>query len=189
MCLLPASETSVPAVEALFERLELQARERLAGDGVTESDMQISRAIDMRYAGQWRQLTVTMEKGETMAAALKAFHSEHERAFAFRDEDRVVEVYAARVVAIGQVPKPPSSSAVAGTGELPAAIGRRQVFFSEVDGYVDTPVYRREDLMVGNMLTGPAIVEQLDSTVVLSPGTTSTVTADRHIVTRFTGGA
>ena len=189
MCLLPADETSVPAVEALFERLEAQARERLAGDGVAETDMQISRAVDMRYAGQWRQLTVTREKGETMTAALKAFHAEHERAFAFRDEDRAVEVYAARVVAIGQVPKPPSATAVTGTGELPATTGRRQVFFNEKDGYVDTPVYRREELPVGSTLTGPAIVEQLDSTVVLSPGTTSTVTADRHIVTRFTGGA
>ena len=191
MCLLPADETSVPAVQALFDRLEVQARERLAGDGVAERDMQISRAVDMRYVGQWRQLTVTVEKGDTMAAALTAFHAAPERAFAFRDEDRVVEVYAARVVAIGHVPKPPSASAsaAAGTGELPAATGRRQVFFGEADGYVDTPVYRREDLMTGNTLKGPAIVEQLDSTVVLSPGTTSTVTADRHIVIRFTGGA
>jgi N-methylhydantoinase A len=179
----------VPAVEALFGRLEAQARERLAGDGVAESDMQISRAIDMRYAGQWRQLTVTMDKSETMATALKNFHAEHERAFAFRDEERVVEVYAARVVAIGQVPKPPSAAETAETSELPPITARRQVFFSETDGYVDTPVYRREELKVGSTIKGPAIVEQLDSTVVLSPGTTSTVTADRHIVTRFTGGA
>jgi N-methylhydantoinase A len=188
MCLLPAIETSVPAVEALFNRLETQARERLAGDGVAEKDMVISRAVDMRYAGQWRQLTVTMEKGDTMATALENFHTEHERAFAFRDESRTVEVYAARVVAIGHVPKPPSSSAQSGHGALPAAVSRRQVYFSEAGDYVDTPVYRRDALPIGATLHGPAIVEQLDSTVVLSPSTTSTITADRHIVTRFAGG-
>ena len=189
MCLLPADESSVPAVEALFARLEQQARERLVGDGVAEKDMQISRAIDMRYAGQWRQLTVTMEKGETMAAALANFHNEHERAFAFRDESRVVEVYAVRVVAIGHVPKPPSASATASPGALPSPTGHRPVFFSEANDYVDTPVYRRDALPSGVTLKGPAVVEQLDSTVVLSPGTISTVTADRHIVTRFEGAA
>ena len=72
-----------------------------------------------------------------------------------------------------QVPKPPSASAVWGHGALPAATRRRQVFFSETDEYVDTPVYRREELPVGSTLKGPAIIEQLDSTVVLSPGTTA----------------
>src|SRR5262249_29141769 len=58
MCLVPATEASVLSVEALFERLEAQAHQRLAGDGVEKADMSISRSIDMRYAGQWRQLTV-----------------------------------------------------------------------------------------------------------------------------------
>ena len=124
-----------------------------------------------------------------MATALENFHAEHERAFAFRDESRTVEVYAIRVVAIGYVPKPPSASATVAHGALPAPASHRPVFFSEANDYVDTPVYRRDALPAGATLNGPAVVEQLDSTVVLSPGTISTVTADRHIVTRFVGAA
>ncbi len=187
MCMLPATEASVDAVQALFARLETDAQNRLVADGVADADMQISRAIDMRYAGQWRQLTVDLAPSESMAVALQRFHAEHERAFAFRDESRPVEVYAARVVAIGKVPKPGSAVEMSGAAVLGAPIGNRPVFFSETGNYVDTPVYRRDALPVGATLIGPVILEQLDSTVVLSPGTISTVTPDRHIVTRFAG--
>jgi N-methylhydantoinase A len=185
MCMLPATEDSVEAVLTLFARLETDAKNRLAGDGVGEADMQITRAVDMRYAGQWRQLTVDVAPGESMAVALQRFHAEHERAFAFRDENRPVEVYAARVVAIGKVPKPGAEAGMSGAAVLGAQLGNRPVFFSETGNFVDTPVYRRDALPVGVTLIGPIILEQLDSTVVLSPGTISTVTPDRHIVTRF----
>jgi N-methylhydantoinase A len=52
---------------------------------------------------------------------------------------------------------------------------------------VETPVYKRDKLVAGARIVGPAVVEQLDSTVVLSPATTSFVTPDLHIVTRFEG--
>jgi N-methylhydantoinase A len=117
------------------------------------------------------------------------FHAEHERAFAFRDEARPVEVYAARVVAEGIVPKPQSTGTkvLGDAAELPKAIVHRSVFFSERSAYVETPVYKRDTLVAGARIAGPAVVEQLDSTVVLSPGTVSSVTPDFHIVTRFEG--
>jgi N-methylhydantoinase A len=74
---------------------------------------------------------------------------------------------------------------MSGAAVLGAQLGNRPVFFSETGNFVDTPVYRRDALPVGVTLIGPIILEQLDSTVVLSPGTISTVTPDRHIVTRF----
>ena len=189
MCLLPAAPSSVAAIETLFTQLEAQARARLADDKVDEREISINRSIDMRYAGQWRQLTVRFEKGDSMSVALERFHAEHERAFAFRDEDRAVEVYAARVVAVGNVPKPTSAAANATKGALPAPTGSRPVYFAEALDYVDTAIFRRESLPVGAVLKGPAIVEQLDSTVVLAPRTISQVTADFHIVTRFEGAA
>ena len=189
MCLLPATEASIDAVQALFARLETDAHERLVGDGVAEADMQITRAVNMRYAGQWRQLTVEMAVGDSMEVALNRFHAEHQRAFSFRDESRPVEVYAARVVAIGKVPKPGSSEDASSAAALGAPIGHRPVYFAETGDYVQTPVYRRDTLKAGTTLTGPAILEQLDSTVVLSPGTVSTVSPDLHIVTRFAGAA
>jgi N-methylhydantoinase A len=189
MCLFPAEPTSTPRIEALFAELEEEARKRLADDGVAAEAMRLRRTVDMRYAGQWRQLSIEMPPGQGVETALSHFHTEHERAFAFRDEARPVEIYAARVVAEGVVPKPQSAAATArhDAVKLPKPAARRPVYFSERSAYVDTPVYKRETIVAGAQLTGPAVVEQLDSTVVLPPGTLSSVTPDLHIITRLEG--
>ena len=151
-------------------------------------EMLLSRSVDMRYAGQWRQLTINIAPGDRMAGVLSRFHNEHQRAFAFRDQTRPVEVYAVRLVAKGTLPKPPSVPTVKSASK-PAPFGTRPVFFSGIRGHIDTPLYRRDVLTSGARVEGPAIIEQLDSTVVLPPGTNSVVTADMHVVTRFTGAA
>jgi N-methylhydantoinase A len=189
MCLMPAEDATLARMATLFERLEIEARGRLTADGVANCDVVLSRGVDMRYAGQWRQLTIGVAVDDQMADVLARFHTEHERAFAFRDETRPVEIYAVRLVAKGTLPKPPSVPTAKPVAEEPAPFGSRSVFFSEIQQYVDTPLYRREALTPGARLEGPAIIEQLDSTVVLSPGTNSVVTKDMHIVTRFTGAA
>jgi N-methylhydantoinase A len=190
MCLFPAEDATLARIFTLFERLEVEARGRLTAEGVANCDMVLSRGADMRYAGQWRQLTIGIAPGDQMADVLARFHTEHERTFAFRDQTRPVEVYAARLVAKGTVPKPPSAAAAPPPATEPAVpFGTRAVFFPEMQRYVDTPLYRREVLTPGARVEGPAIIEQLDSTVMLSPGTNSVVTADLHIVTRFTEAA
>jgi N-methylhydantoinase A len=130
-----------------------------------------------------------MPPGQGVETALSNFHAEHERAFAFRDEARPVEIYAARVVAEGVVPKPQSAATAPAHDaiKLPAPAARRPVYFAERSTYVETPVYKRETLVAGAQISGPAVVEQLDSTVVLPPGTLSSVTPDLHIITRFAG--
>jgi len=190
MCLLPAEDATLGRVANLFVRLESEARNRLAAEGVDETDMVLSRGMDMRYVGQWRQLTIDITSEERMPRVLARFHDEHQRAFAFKDETRAVEVYAARVIAKGTVPKPkPSSSHNAKGGVEPHPFGYRKVFYEETHGYADTPLYRRESLPPGARILGPAIVEQLDSTVLVSPATESVITNDLHIVTRFKGAA
>ena len=188
MCLLPAVEESLARIEEMFAELEAEARARLAGDGVAEAEMQLTRIVDMRYAGQWRQLAVDFLAGDGMATALARFHAEHHRAFAFRDEDRPVEVYAARVVAVGVVPKPSTASPDASdTTAEPTPVGQRDVFFPQAGGFVATPIYRRESMTSGMRLHGPAVIEQLDSTVILRPGVSARVMPDLHIVARLDG--
>ena len=53
--------------------------------------------------------------------------------------------------------------------------GTRRAYFPEARGYTDTPVYDRYELAAGTSLTGPAIVEERESTTVLPPGVTATV--------------
>jgi N-methylhydantoinase A len=89
-------------------------------------------------------------------------------------------------VASGVVPKPQPATATASAAPLPAPASHRRVHFGHGHGFLETPVLRRDTLEPGMVIEGPMVIEQLDSTVVLPPGTRSEVTPDRHIVMRFT---
>ncbi|MNL32457.1 Acetophenone carboxylase gamma subunit [compost metagenome] len=74
------------------------------------------------------------------------------------------------------------------TGLIPTPKTRRSVWFA-ADAALDTPVYDRETLPAGFVFKGPAIVEQLDSTVVVPPGTTAEVDTYLNIIIRIEGEA
>jgi N-methylhydantoinase A len=156
------------AIEKEFEELEAEAKMLLDKEGMTGENASFARFMDLRYVGQWRHLTVEVPKPiETLSHALDIFHAEHEREFSWSNIDQVVEIYGLRVAAIGKVPKPVfgrNGSDPAGD-EKPYAT--RRVFFERAGGFVDTPIYRRKDLPAGSTLTGPAIIEQLDTTTVI----------------------
>ena len=72
------------------------------------------------------------------------------------------------IKAIGRTPKPAFSTIEKGSGAA-AAKGTRPVYFGEFRKYVETPVYDRNDLLASQVITGPAIIEQMDSVSVVLP--------------------
>jgi N-methylhydantoinase A len=68
-----------------------------------------------------------------------------------------------------------------------AVKGSRPAFFAEAGGFVETPLYDRSRLAPGSVFAGPAIVEEVDSTAVIGPGTTVTVDAYANLVVTFDG--
>jgi N-methylhydantoinase A len=149
--------------------------------------MSFQRTIAMRYLGQWRSLSVEIPEGPVdMTALVARFHEEHEREFAYKREDgAAVEIYQLALRAVGITPKPeltrhePEPDAA-----LPDPVTRRPVHFDEEDDAVDTPVFDRDTLKAGTKLDGPAIVQQLDSTIVVPPGVTAEV--DPQLIIRMT---
>ena len=179
-------EDAVPAeVEAEFATLEAEGRERLAAEGVEPGRMSLRRTIAMRYLGQWRSLAVAVEPGlESLDEVVARFHDEHEREFAYRREGAPVEIYQLALQAVGVKPKPElARQVVDGGAALPDAAATRAVHFDEHEGPVDTPIYDRARLPAGVRVEGPAIIEQLDSTVVVPPGVIAEV--DEHLIIRM----
>jgi N-methylhydantoinase A len=170
-----ASETDPDDLEAEFRALETEATARLRHEGVSDEDSLLQRVISMRYQGQWRSLAVSMGAGQgALDEAIQTFHQEHEREFAFRQDDQPVEIYQLQLAAIGKTPKPsfaPAKELVADPGE-PQSV--RPVYFG-ADGWVQTPVYDRSTLPAGATFVGPAIIDQLDSTTVVPPRTTAQI--------------
>jgi N-methylhydantoinase A len=180
-----ADEADPAAIEAEFGKLEAVALERLAHEGVASADIVLQRSIDMMYQGQWRSLAVPAPRPiGAMRDLTEAFHRSHEREYNFRRDDAPVGLFRLNLKAIGIVPKA-ELAAHAPTGATPKATSRRSVWF-DAAAAVDTPVYERDDLPAGFSLKGPAVVEQVDSTVVIPPGTTASVDKYLNIIIRVT---
>ncbi len=169
-----ASTADSDDLEQQFAELESTAAERLRHEGVAEADTELKRGISMRYQGQWRSLQVPMGTGpDALAEAVRTFHEEHERQFAFRQDDNPVEIYQLHLKALGKTPKPAFTPAEADGSALPEPVERREVYF---DGqWHDTLVYDRDALRPEMELSGPAIINQLDSTTVVPPNTTAVI--------------
>lgn len=171
-----ASTMDAADLESKYAELETEATDRLRHEGVAPEDTVLQRLISMRYHGQWRSLQVNMGTGpDALEAAIRTFHEQHEREYAFRQDDAPVEIYQIHLKAIGKTPKPtfkPEPPVDQDPGE---PIERRPVYFGKTYGWMDTPVYDRDELAAGTRMQGPAIINQLDSTILVPPATRASV--------------
>lgn len=170
-----AADADTDVLEGMYTSLESEAMARLRQEHVADENALLQRQISMRYLGQWRSLSVGIGSGpDALAEAVETFHEQHEREFAFSQKDQPVEVYQLHLTAIGKTPKPSFKPAV----ELNADPGTprevRSVYFGE-RGWVDTPVFERDDMPAGAMFSGPAVIDQFDSTTVIPPNTTAVI--------------
>lgn len=167
-------------VAAAFEELTARADAWFEAEGIAAADRQITRTVDMRYAGQNYELPVALPTGPVAPATLDAlaegFAVAHQRAYGFVAEEDPVQLITFRVEALGLVHKARfCPEPEAGADAASAAIGERQVWLPEAGGLLRCLVYKREALRAGNRIAGPAIVEQMDATTLVLPGMTGRV--------------
>jgi len=180
-----AAKTKPEEMETAFQKIEAEAVARLRHEGVAAEDTVLQRTVEMMYQGQWRSLAVSAPAKVTSTSDLiQGFHNEHEREFNFRREDAPVSIFRVGVKATGVVPKAalPSNEV---TKNTPEPIGQRDVWFNAKR--CPTDVYQRESFTAGAEFDGPAIVEQVDSTVVVPPNTTATVDQYMNILINVEG--
>jgi N-methylhydantoinase A len=148
----------------------------LAAQGHT--DIVIARSVEMRYLGQNHELEIPTNveafTEDEVKRLLDAFHELHEARFGFRlaDHIEIVNFLVTGIAKTGQLGFPE----IAGAKAAAKPVTHRPVWFDE--GWIDTPVYARADLLNGHSVSGPALIEESASVTVLDPGKTMTV--DRH---------
>lgn len=168
-----------------FAALSEQAERELREEGFRADQITIEHAVDMRYAGQGYELTIPVPGGSVDRAALDgvraSFDETHKRLFGHHAPDELVEVVTYRVTGIGRVPEVqmPRFKSHGGTAKDAYRETRPAHFSGET---VQTPVYQRERLDVGVAITGPALIEQLDSTLVVPPGQIAKVDEFKNII-------
>lgn len=164
----------------IFAGLQAQAEHWFVEEKVAPAERKLRRTADLRYHGQNYELAIDVPEGaittETIAALAQGFAEAHKRLYGFIAEGEAVQLVTYRVEAIGFVPKAEfRPQPDAGPDASAAIVGRREVWFPEAGGFVDCPIYDRDALMSGNLIEGPAIIEQMDATTVLLPGMTARV--------------
>jgi N-methylhydantoinase A len=170
-----ASEADEGDLEEAFASLEAEAVARLRVERVADENIVLRRTASMRYAGQWRSLSVQYGRGAgALAELIRRFHEQYEREYAFRQDGAPVEIYQLGLTAIGTTPKPELTPAAAIRADSPTPDEVRDVYFDE-RGWQPTPVWRRDRLGAGNRLKGPAVIEQLDATTLIPPETRAEV--------------
>lgn len=166
-------ELSGPDMMAIVDDLVAAARADLSEEGFADDAVEIDYTLDMRYRGQGYEVPVrvsraALENGDT-AIMRKDFDAEHLDRFGHAAPQESVEVVSYRVTGRGLVPEVRLlEHEPVGRPLDQAQVDTRPVRFGEV--VVDTPIYARELLDVGVTFTGPAIIDQEDTTVVVLPG-------------------
>ncbi|GIE94454.1 hydantoinase/oxoprolinase family protein [Paractinoplanes rishiriensis] len=161
----------------IFEELAATASQRLTDQGVVVEST--SYSADIRFVGQGNELPVAFELGEDLGAR---FDAEHERLFSFTlPVDH--ELVNARATVTGARPTVTPIHLEKGDGDPAAArTGDTRIY---VDGeFVDAAVYERLKLRAGDVLTGPAIVVEMDSTTLVLPGHAATTDPSGSLLIR-----
>jgi N-methylhydantoinase A len=173
-------------VNGLFAEMEEEGATLLREAGVPGREVTHRRAAEMRYVGQGHEVRVPLPPGPLTpagAGALReAFEAEYVRLYGRLGPPVAVEAITWRVVSSGPRPDLRLSTAPAGSGDADSARkGTRRAYMPEHGGMTDVPVYDRYRLGPGAAFTGPAIVEERESTTVIGPQAAVTVDAEGNL--------
>src|SRR4051794_23100040 len=176
------ADLDLDRVAAVFADLEAKAREALDGEGFGRDEQRMQRTADLRYVGQAFEVRVPVADGDLDDAAAEEvaqrFHAAHRQIYGYdfaTDPRQAVEWVNLRVSGIGPIRRPDLVEMDTKDGGTDRAVtGSRRVFF---DDWVDTPTYNRPDLGRGDVVRGPAIIEEFGSSLPVHPGFRATVDA------------
>jgi N-methylhydantoinase A len=183
---MPLSRFEGEAISHRLDELGQILDVSLARDGVPEASRAVTYAADMRYVGQFHDLTISLPGRFDADALASLFHRAHERVHGHANPSGAVEIVTLRAEGTGQVSKATFPRLPEAEEPLSAPSGERSIRFPGHAASVASPVHRRDALRPGHVLAGPAVVSQSDSTVLVAPGQTAQV--DAWGVIHITGG-
>ena len=158
-------------LNAAKSNLSMRANDWFAAESVDVKDQRQTWSADLRYAGQNFELAINFKNDQfnrdTALALRTEFDKAHEVAYGYSQSNEPVELVGMRVKLAGILSKPPLPKTKAGSGLK--SIGSRKVSFGK-NIWTETPIYRREAIPVEQNFEGPAVIEQMDSMLLIFPG-------------------
>lgn len=168
--LADVSSLDLQACNDVIVQLIQAGRQSLQEEGFAQDEIALQVSLDMRYSRQAYEIEVHVEGLELheklLETATEQFHVEHNKVYGFRRDGETIELVNIRLTAVGNIPKV-NFQQQDDSGEAPRPTGSRPVFFQ--GQFLETAIYNRTSLQTDSVIAGPAIIEQLDSTIVIHP--------------------
>lgn len=165
-----------------LDRLLAQLDSELDADGVPVSDRVFQCSGDLRYVGQFHEIEIPLAVPEDRSWRWQdvrdAFVAEHERLYGHAAPEAPVEIVNLRAEGLGAIRKMSEVASTASESYVPEAAGKRSIYLDRKIGWTDCALYRREVLQYGARIDGPAIISQVDSTVLVPANYRATVEVD-----------
>ena len=178
--------------ETAYRELEEQGRSAIAASAISPRQVTVQRALDMRYVGQEHSVTVDIPQeyfARQDRAGIKAlFDAVHAQRYGTSAPAEPAEIASLRSTVTGTVDKPAIDPIERGQSapRTEAHAGSRKAYFQET-GYVETPTFTRLNLLAGNCIAGPALIDEYASTTVVLPGDRVEVDAIGNLVITISG--
>ena len=177
MATIPTRLDSIKAAEKInktFKEIESKGIEHLNKDGFEEKKINTYRSLEMRYVGQIHECTVNIDffeiTEETLQNIKEAFHNRHEELYTYSEKDSPVELVNIESTIYGRIDRP-NYSELENKGQINDALKiSRNLIFSEKGNSLKTLVYDGNKLSPGNLIDGPAVVEEDTTTLVIENG-------------------
>jgi N-methylhydantoinase A len=182
----PLDGADMDEVAAILEAQEAEGRARIEAAGIALTGVSVHRHSEMQFIGQTHLLRVALPSDAAPTAA--DLQSRFEAAYRARFRVDLPEIRANLVnlctAVVGHRPEVDLSRLIDPAGRRATAdqalTGRRAVWWD--DGWQDTPVYWRDHLPLSAGIAGPAVIEQMDTTILIPPGDVARQDADGNLI-------
>jgi 5-oxoprolinase (ATP-hydrolysing) len=174
---LPLDE-ALDGLEAVYAPLVEDGRSEMSGQGIPAARISVLRKVHLRYEGTDSALIVDHGGRAEILAAFEAAYQQR-YGFVMPDKRHIVEAVSVEVIGTADAAEDPLLAEVERDAP-PAARARRRIYAA--GRWQETPVYRREDLLPGDRIDGPAILIEATSTTVVDPGWRAEVTRRDHLI-------
>lgn len=168
----PLKTLNVARFQELCAAMENEARATLASEHVAHDKQVLKFSADLRYVGQFHEVSVPFE-GEDLQALdlddlMARFHTRHDQLYGYAVPGAPMELVTLRLTAIGRTQKPQlPRTPMQGGGSDHARKGKRRAYLPHLNDFAEIPVYDGDKLAHGNRVQGPALIEQATTTVLV----------------------
>ncbi len=174
-CVGRLDAAEIPRIQRLVDEMTTEGAAQLACEHIADDRRRINLHFDCRYARQYHEVTFpvppeALQRGE-IGRIRNAFHAEHNRLYGYSLEDHgtPIEIINVRVQAIGITDKPAYRKLErAGEDPSPALKGERRIVLPESGRVQTVPVYDGDRIQFGNRIAGPAVIEQVNTSFLVS---------------------